>query len=169
MAPRLDWSPPPTARAPEGWSNDLVMWFVGRRVIIHEDNDDAGRRHTGIIAFALKAATKEIRALKYEELPENGDFSDWLDQGHTLADLQQRIDAAPPYRCGLEIHCAGKSMPVPSPRQWLLGNVFCRKFLSQLLADGGVGKTALRYAQYISLAIGRSLTGEHVFVRCRVP
>jgi AAA domain len=152
----------------EGWSNDLVMWFVGRPVIIHEDNDDAGRRHTGIIAFALKAATKEIRVLKYEELPENGDFSDWLDQGHILADLQRRIDAAPPYKCGLEIRRAGKLMPMPPPRQWLLGIIFCRKFLSQLLADGGVGKTALRYAQYISLAIGRSPTGEHVFVHCRV-
>ena len=75
---------------------------------------------------------------------------------------RRHIDAAWKY------DCAGKSMPMPPPRQWLLGNIFCRKFLSQLLADGGVGKTALRYAQYISLAIGRSLTGEHVFVRCRV-
>jgi AAA domain len=54
------------------------------------------------------------------------------------------------------------------PRGWLLGNVFCRRFVSSLLADGGVGKTALRYAQLMSLAIGRSLTGEHVFQRCRV-
>jgi RecA-family ATPase len=37
-----------------------------------------------------------------------------------------------------------------------------------LVADGGVGKTALRIAQLISLAIGRSLTGEHVFLRCKV-
>jgi RecA-family ATPase len=54
------------------------------------------------------------------------------------------------------------------PRQWLLGNIFCRKFLSSVIADGGTGKTALRVAQLISLAIGRSLTGEHVFLRCRV-
>jgi hypothetical protein len=55
-----------------------------------------------------------------------------------------------------------------SPREWLLGTVFCRRFLSSLIADGGVGKTALRLAQLISLALGRSLTGEHVFRRCRV-
>lgn len=55
-----------------------------------------------------------------------------------------------------------------TPRQWLLGNVFCRQFLSSLLADGGVGKTATRLAQLISLAIGRSLTGETVHCRCRV-
>jgi AAA domain len=54
------------------------------------------------------------------------------------------------------------------PRGWLLGNVFCRRFLSSLLADGGVGKTAVRMAQLLSLAIGRSLTGEHVHLRCRV-
>jgi hypothetical protein len=54
------------------------------------------------------------------------------------------------------------------PRGWLLGNTFCRQFLSALFADGGVGKTALRIAQYLSCATGRNLTNEHVFVRCRV-
>jgi AAA domain len=54
------------------------------------------------------------------------------------------------------------------PRGWLLGTVFSRRFLSSLLADGGVGKTATRIAQLISLAIGHSLTGDRVFVRCRV-
>lgn len=57
--------------------------------------------------------------------------------------------------------------PIP-PRGWLLGNMFCRRFLSSLVGDGGVGKTALRIAQALSLATGRSLTGEHVFKRCRV-
>jgi hypothetical protein len=37
-----------------------------------------------------------------------------------------------------------------------------------LIADGGVGKTALRLVQYLSCATGRKLTDEHVFVRCRV-
>jgi AAA domain-containing protein len=63
---------------------------------------------------------------------------------------------------------AGDDIEPPPPRGWLLAVIFCRMFVSQLLGDGGVGKTALRYAQYISLAIGRSLTGEHIFQRCRV-
>jgi RecA-family ATPase len=63
---------------------------------------------------------------------------------------------------------AGDDLEKPPPRAWLLGNVFCREFLSSLFGDGGIGKTALRYAQYLSLAIGRSLTGEHVFQWCRV-
>lgn len=54
------------------------------------------------------------------------------------------------------------------PRGWLLGNAFCRKILSGLIAAGGVGKTTYRIAQALSLATGRPLTGEHVFLRARV-
>ena len=54
------------------------------------------------------------------------------------------------------------------PRGWLLGNTFCRRFVSALLGAGSAGKTALRLAQALSLAIGRSLTGENVFRRARV-
>jgi hypothetical protein len=57
--------------------------------------------------------------------------------------------------------------PIP-PRGWLLGNTFCRRFVSSLQAGGGAGKTALRVVQALAMATGRSLTGEHVFRRCRV-
>jgi hypothetical protein len=67
----------------------------------------------------------------------------------------------------LGIWNAGLDDYVIPPREWLLGNIFCKGFLSSLLADGGVGKTALRIAQILSLVTGRSLTGQHVFRRCR--
>jgi hypothetical protein len=54
------------------------------------------------------------------------------------------------------------------PRQWLLGNQFCRGFVSSLFAAGGVGKSALRLLQLMSLALGKPLCGQHVFRRCRV-
>jgi AAA domain len=63
---------------------------------------------------------------------------------------------------------AGDHVDVPPPRGWLLGNQFCRRFLSGLLAPGATGKTALRTLQYLALATGRPLTGEHVFKRSRV-
>jgi hypothetical protein len=63
---------------------------------------------------------------------------------------------------------AGDDTEPPPPRGWLLGNVFARRFVSSLFAEGGTGKTALRVAQLVSLASGKSLTGEHVFQRCCV-
>jgi hypothetical protein len=63
---------------------------------------------------------------------------------------------------------AGERNQKPPPRGWLLGNQFCRGFLSGLLAAGATGKSAVRKLQYFSLATGRPLTGEHVFKRGRV-
>jgi hypothetical protein len=69
---------------------------------------------------------------------------------------------------GLNVWNAGSDTTPPPPRGWLLGNTFCRRFLSSLFGDGGVGKTAVRYAQALALATGRNLTSEHVFQRARV-
>jgi hypothetical protein len=63
---------------------------------------------------------------------------------------------------------AGDDPGAIPPRQWLLGNQFCCGFISSIVAAGGAGKTALRLLQFISMAIGRSLCGQHVFRRCRV-
>jgi hypothetical protein len=57
--------------------------------------------------------------------------------------------------------------PIP-PRYWLLANQFCCGFISSIVSAGGGGKSALRLLQFISLALGRSLCGQHVFRRCRV-
>jgi hypothetical protein len=69
---------------------------------------------------------------------------------------------------GLNVWNAGDDTAAPPPRGWLLGNTFCRRFLSSLLGDGGVGKTAVRYVQALALATFRKLTDEHVFQRARV-
>jgi hypothetical protein len=90
------------------------------------------------------------------------------------------FEDSPQQRGGLNGAAAGDTIPelgewdvgddteLPLPRQWLLGNQFCRRFLSGLLAPGSTGKTALRLLQYLALATGRPLSGEHVFKRCRV-
>ena len=49
------------------------------------------------------------------------------------------------------------------PREWLLGTTAIRRFISLLVAAGGAGKTTLSIAWALSVASGRSLTGEHVF------
>ena len=78
------------------------------------------------------------------------------------AEIQAKKEPLP------EILDAGDDAQLPPPREWLYGNIFARKFLSSLFGDGGIGKSALRYAQYMSLATGKDLAGEHIFQRCRV-
>ena len=87
------------------------------------------------------------------------------DELERLARMQQRDrrqqkepppDNAPPE--GLNEWDAGDDTDPPPPREWLLGNAFCRRFLSSLLGDGGVGKAPLRVAQAMALVTGRPLT-----------
>jgi hypothetical protein len=68
----------------------------------------------------------------------------------------------------LGIWDAGAKPLRPPPRGWLLGNQFCRGFLSTIEAAGATGKTAVRTLQMLSMTTMRELTGEHVFKRCRV-
>jgi RecA-family ATPase len=68
----------------------------------------------------------------------------------------------------LEVFDVGDEDGNISPRQWLLGATFCRRNLSGLISAGAAGKTTVRILQALSLAAGRELTSEHVFVRGRV-
>ena len=172
------------------WTEDCIEPLVGRNIVILEDNDDAGRKKALAAAHALHGKAKTIRIVALPGLPDGGDVSDWLDADRHHASkfcdvcfdvpIWEPDEAVKPKEpdpvneapaktpAGLGEWDAGDDVEPPPPRGWLLGNTFARKFLSSLLGDGGIGKTAVRCAQLISLATGRSLTGEYVFQRCRV-
>ena len=100
---------------------------------------------------------------QHEEPPPHDTYPEAADGDPIIA------DPAPPLTpASLGEWDAGDRCGVPPPREWLLGNQFCRNFLSGLLAPGATGKTALRTLQYLALATGRPLTGQHVFKRSRV-
>jgi hypothetical protein len=179
------------------WTDECVQALVGRDVIILQDNDQPGREKSLAAAQALHGSAKAIRIVSLPDLPEKGDVSDWLDADARRAekfvdvcfdvpewspDAASSTDSAgreDDHRVnargvGIEAKTelsewdAGDDVQPPPPRQWLLGNVFARRFISSLFAEGGAGKTAMRYAQYLSLVTGKQLTGEYVFQRCRV-
>jgi hypothetical protein len=85
------------------------------------------------------------------------------------AEYVERLTQAGCIHESFDVHDAGDiDITQIPPRGWLLGVSFCRKFISGLVSEGGGGKTATRYTQYLALASGQNLTGEHVHVRSRV-
>jgi AAA domain len=69
----------------------------------------------------------------------------------------------------IEMHDAGDiDIAKIPPRGWLLGVSFCHKFPSGLIGEGGAGKTAIRYAQYVAVATAKPITEEYIHLRCRV-
>lgn len=109
-------------------------------------------------------AIYERRGRVAERAPER-EPPEW--QAREQREREQAEDAQAP-ASGLNEWDAGEDPgPIP-PRQWLLGNQFCRGFISSIVAAGGAGKSALRLVQYISLAAERALSAQHVFCRSRV-
>jgi hypothetical protein len=54
------------------------------------------------------------------------------------------------------------------PREWLYGTALVRRYVTTLVAPGGVGKTAWAVAVGCALASGKSLIGDHVHHRANV-
>jgi len=158
----------PGGEIPKAWTPELNCWFVGRPVLIVEDNDDTGRAHTREVAQALSGVVASIKVLRFPDVAEHGDLTDWIEAGHSKDELDARIAAAPPAIIELGDWDAGDDLIAPAPRSWLIAGQFCRTFLSGLVAPGATGKTALRLLQAMALATGRPLTSQYVFRRCRV-
>jgi DNA polymerase len=77
------------------WQPELAQYFVGRqRVCIAEDNDAAGATNTAAIIRALRDVVPVIGVLRFPELPEHGDSTDFFERGGTAQALQVRIDEA---------------------------------------------------------------------------
>ena len=159
------------------WRDELSAFLRGATVYILADNDDAGRDHAQRVAKSLHGTAYSIRVVDLPGLPPKGDVCDFLAVGGTVEQLVALCEATPLWdptaegtedADGLGEWDAGDDDADIPPRAWLLGNTFCRRFLSSLIAAGGTGKTAVRIAQALSLATGRNLTDEHVFRRSRV-
>jgi hypothetical protein len=74
------------------WLKEYSKWFQEAKVICLPDNDDAGRKGMSIIASEISMVAKSVRLLELPDLPEKGDFSDWIKiEGNNLAKFNSLI------------------------------------------------------------------------------
>ena len=75
------------------WPKSGTEVLAGRYVVILPDQDDAGRDHAARVREALLPVAAEVRVLNLDAK----DASEWLDAGHTAAELLELVErAAPP-------------------------------------------------------------------------
>jgi DNA polymerase len=78
------------------FDENLARWLTGKmQVIICEDHDQAGEAHAAKTADMLQGIVADIRIVRFPELPEKGDLSDWVDQGGTRDEFLARATPAP--------------------------------------------------------------------------
>src|SRR5439155_8221329 len=123
---------------------------------------------------------RTVKILHLAGLPDKGDVSDWLSAGGSEGELEDLVENTQPFDPNADVPLTPPGQPEvksagegddtpPPPRPWLLGTNFCRGFLSGLTGAGAAGKTSVRLAQFLALALGRGdIVGEHVFKRTKV-
>jgi len=79
------------------WRDDFNECFRSADAVVFADNDEAGRRHARQVAAAISRTAARVRIVELSGLPDKGDISDWIDAGGTQSDLEDLIDAIPPY------------------------------------------------------------------------
>jgi hypothetical protein len=130
----------------------------GRDVVVLPDNDDAGRKHGDDVAQRLHGVAAEIKILELPGLSEKGDLSNWIDAGHTAAELAELAMAAAPLRAEDADDEAGDDGPAPpegraitrlvanvaaEPLRWLWRARIPRGKFTLLAGDPGAGKSML--------------------------
>ena len=141
------------------WTADLNKWFVGRkRINITEDNDPDGRAHAIKVAMAMHGiGIPDIRIISFPELPERGDVSDWLAQGHTKEELIARAEAATkwePVKLQWIDMSNWDSEPVPE-QEWAVPDRIPLRQCVLFSGEGSAGKSTTQL--HLSVA--------HVFAR----
>lgn len=77
------------------WLDGYSETLKGRDVAILADNDPAGINCAQKRAEALHGIASRVRIVLLPDLPAKGDVSDWLDAGHTKAELIHIVESAP--------------------------------------------------------------------------
>jgi hypothetical protein len=70
------------------WQTYYTEQFNELDVVVIPDNDSPGKKYAQRIIDALKGVANSVRYLELDGLDEHGDVSDWLEQGHTRAELE---------------------------------------------------------------------------------
>jgi hypothetical protein len=76
------------------WSSVYSGPFHNKRVVVLRDNDPAGAKHRDDVTHDLLGKAAEVRIVELPGLPPKGDISDWLDDGHTVAELLSLVETA---------------------------------------------------------------------------
>lgn len=79
------------------WRTEYSECLRNRHVVLLADNDTPGEEHVEVVARSLHGVATSTKIIRFPELPEKGDVSDWLARGHTVDELQDLAKAAPSY------------------------------------------------------------------------
>lgn len=140
-----------TTVAGQTWTETAAEALRGRDVIIYQDNDEPGRKNTFNAVEALTDLAKTIRVVRLPGLAHKNDFSDWMDAGHTLEELEAVIAAAPVFGLTEFFNVdVLDGVEVPLPQWSVVGHVPLDQ-VTLLSGHGAIGKSLALLQEWLGL------------------
>jgi archaellum biogenesis ATPase FlaH len=135
------------------WKQEFNEYLKGRDVVILEDNDPKGQKHGRVISESLFRIANEIRIIRFEELSQGGDVTDYI-QNNTYDDLVERVKAAPFFKGSYSEYFPGSGLidkletwnqirELDIKVEWVVDHLIPKGAIIILFGKGGIGKTWL--------------------------
>jgi putative DNA primase/helicase len=105
------------------WAPQYTATLRGAHIVLLQDNDASGRRHTAVVTQALYGVAASLKLVELPGLPPKGDVSDWLAAGGTRAQLEALVAQTPHWTPALavgdgqrrRVGSQGEADPSPRP------------------------------------------------------
>ncbi|NML94734.1 AAA family ATPase [Novosphingobium sp. TW-4] len=129
-------------------SHCIAEHLAGRRVVILQDNDEAGAKHAAAGLKKLSAVAERAISLLLPGLPPKGDVSDWLAAGGSAFELQQKAEAAfadadAPAELLQTLDLADLSTRQPVPKSFAIERLAPLAEVTLFTGPGSAGKSLL--------------------------
>ena len=173
------------------WSDEYSDYLRGRAVVILPDNDRVGKQHGETVAASVYPVARSVRVVHLPGLPTGGDVSDWLDAGHTAAELVSIVDSAPlweprtdantddtdgsvfvrtdtdPLSIGIGTYkteglLRAWEIPEPEARRFAVAGLIPDGAVTLFYGDGGQGKSYIALALAMLSCLGEPFLGRYV-------
>jgi AAA domain len=146
------------------WLPEYAQALRGRHVVVIPDNDKVGREHADSVIASVLPVAASVRRLELPGLPDKGDVSDWLDDGHDRRDLEALVLATEPLARPARPFLNLQELLEEAQEQEVEvvpGLVWAGR--SHWTYSGpGVGKTLFKVALGMHVAAGRAFCGRPV-------
>ena len=145
------------------WKPEFNKYLQDRDVVVLEDNDPKGRKHGKIVAESLQGIVKSIKIVRFGELSEGGDVTDYLAK-NTKSDLLALVESMPSFNGSYSEYFPGPSLldqietwnqirELDIKVEWIVDRLIPKESITVLFGKGGIGKT------WLMMDIARSIGG----------
>ncbi len=163
-----------TAGAAGSWKPEFATFMAGKRVLVFEDNDEKGRESGEAIASSCYPLAQSVRVVRFEDMPEKSDVTDFLN-ARGLEALLERIRTSKPWAPPAEAEepstiVEGMAFATSGSTEtdWLIEGVLQADGNGIIMGDPKAGKSLMTMHMIVHLISGTPWFGCNVKRRVRV-